>query len=45
MQKKIPIEYTFCEISKGNLNLAVITGAGIDSESWVPTIRGEKGYY
>ena len=45
MQKKIPIQYTFSEISKGYSNLAVITGSGIDAESGLPTFRGEKGYY
>jgi len=45
MLKNLPIEYTFSEISKGFSNLVVITGAGIDAESGLPTFRGEKGYY
>jgi len=45
MQKKIPIDFTFSEICKGNLSIGVITGSGIDAEAGLPTFRGEKGYY
>ena len=45
MEDSLPIDYAFSSIMKGHKKIAVITGSGIDSESGLPTFRGEKGYY
>ena len=45
MSGKLPQELTLSGLREGRASVAVVTGAGIDSEAGLPTFRGDKGYY
>ena len=45
MSGKLPQELTLSGLREGRAIVAVVTGAGIDSEAGLPTFRGDKGYY
>ena len=45
MLGKLPQELTLSGLREGRASVAVVTGAGIDSEAGLPTFRGDKGYY
>ena len=45
MPGKLPQELTLSGLREGRACVAVVTGAGIDSEAGLPTFRGDKGYY